>query len=678
HAFRVLGSTTKSGVDARAALLRGFSDSEALVRRAAATAAAAHGDDDIARGLLALAARSQADPHLDYATRKSLQQQLNQGDRFGRLEASGLAAGSLRVLTRVAVALRTPSAADFVARHLGAEESVGAGEIKEVLRFVSEYASDSSVATVVAFVRERYASDSKFQLELLDTLRRGSLERDGGSPSVVRDWALSLSKSLLELDEEGRLKERPRGRPIHWAQLPHPKISGSGNAFSLSTRRHSSDGQKNSPLYSSFPRGERGTGVYRSAAFLLGDSFEYYCAGHDGHPPGAAQGKNYVQLRSATSHAVLRKVGPPRNDTARRQRFDTSPWKGTKGYVEIVDGDADSAYAWLAVGRFSVEGLNPNPRSSRSLDAAEIVEAFSLTELRAGISDWLRSGALDFEASTRLLSVVSELSKDRGLGALAKLYGFASLAESERSLVLESVLEGGADQVFERLSAGLPVATSVEQATLAEYLSGDAPGAETLLRLVESGRLSARVLSRPSVSQRLSARRDEVKARVAKAVEDLPDEDEAVAALIQSRRLTFLRQPGDGQRGAELFGKSCSACHQVAGKGAKIAPNLDGIGGRGLDRILEDVLAPNRNVDVSFRVSTIVTKRGGVMSGLVRPRDGNRLFFVDAQGKEQSVLKSDVQQVVPTAHSLMPSNFGESMSEREFLDVVAYLLSLRS
>ena len=39
-----------------------------------------------------------------------------------------------------------------------------------------------------------------------------------------------------------------------------------------------------------------------------------------------------------------------------------------------------------------------------------------------------------------------------------------------------------------------------------------------------------------------------------------------------------------------------------AGKGAKVGPQLDGIGTRGLDRLMEDILDPNRNVDQTLRI----------------------------------------------------------------------------
>jgi putative heme-binding domain-containing protein len=55
----------------------------------------------------------------------------------------------------------------------------------------------------------------------------------------------------------------------------------------------------------------------------------------------------------------------------------------------------------------------------------------------------------------------------------------------------------------------------------------------------------------------------------------------------------------------------------LGGKGAKAGPQLDGIGGRGLDRLMEDILDPNRNVDQSFRATNLALHNGQTVSGLL-------------------------------------------------------------
>ena len=60
-----------------------------------------------------------------------------------------------------------------------------------------------------------------------------------------------------------------------------------------------------------------------------------------------------------------------------------------------------------------------------------------------------------------------------------------------------------------------------------------------------------------------------------------------------------------------MFEKYCARCHQIGGRGKTVGPQLDGISNRGLDRLIEDVLDPNRNVESAFRSSMIKLKSGG-------------------------------------------------------------------
>ena len=169
-----------------------------------------------------------------------------------------------------------------------------------------------------------------------------------------------------------------------------------------------------------------------------------------------------------------------------------------------------------------------------------------------------------------------------------------------------------------------------------------------------------------------------MKKRIKILTSRLPNESEELIQLISTRRKNHVSVAGDQALGAALFTKTCAACHQIAGKGKKVGPNLDGIGNRGLDRLVEDILAPNRNVDVAFRSSTIVTDQGKVLNGLVKQTEGARLILVNSKGEEISVATDSVEQNVLSNLSPMPANFGETLTEEQFRQLLAYLLSLRS
>ncbi|MBL9129158.1 MAG: hypothetical protein JNL97_16025, partial [Verrucomicrobiales bacterium] len=104
---------------------------------------------------------------------------------------------------------------------------------------------------------------------------------------------------------------------------------------------------------------------------------------------------------------------------------------------------------------------------------------------------------------------------------------------------------------------------------------------------------------------------------------------------------------------------------------------LTGIGTRGEERLLEDILAPNRNVDRAFWTTSLALRDGESVSGLFRREEGELLVLANAAGTEVSVRKREVSERKELNTSIMPSNFGEALPAEDFVHVLAYLLAQR-
>ncbi len=126
-----------------------------------------------------------------------------------------------------------------------------------------------------------------------------------------------------------------------------------------------------------------------------------------------------------------------------------------------------------------------------------------------------------------------------------------------------------------------------------------------------------------------------------------------------------------------MFEKHCAACHRIGDKGAKVGPNLDGVGIRGPERLLEDILDPSRNVDQAFRTTQVVTADGRSLIGLALREEGNILVLADAQGKEVRVPLDEIEERVVSPLSVMPANVAELVNETDFVHLIGYLLSQR-
>jgi putative heme-binding domain-containing protein len=228
------------------------------------------------------------------------------------------------------------------------------------------------------------------------------------------------------------------------------------------------------------------------------------------------------------------------------------------------------------------------------------------------------------------------------------------------------------------LLAALATAPARLQTGIAANLATTPVGAEALLTAISTGKASARLLQENSVIVKLQAARvPNLAERLTKLTKGLPKADVKLAALIDARRKAFLKATPDLKRGAAAFEKHCGICHQVAGKGMKVGPQLDGIGLRGLDRLLEDTLDPNRNVDQAFRSTTINTIKGGVVQGLLLREEGAVLVLADEKGKEVRVNKADVEKRSVSNLSPMPANLGDTVPEADFPHLLAWLLTLR-
>lgn len=153
-----------------------------------------------------------------------------------------------------------------------------------------------------------------------------------------------------------------------------------------------------------------------------------------------------------------------------------------------------------------------------------------------------------------------------------------------------------------------------------------------------------------------------------------PAERKKLDEFIAARAAGFGRKPGDAAAGERAFATHCAVCHQVGGVGGLVGPQLDGIGARGVARLCEDILDPNRNVDGHFQMTVISMKDGTTVAGMVRGESGAVVVVTDVAGADHRLIASEIARREGLALSLMSAGFGERIGEAEFADLLSYLL----
>lgn len=138
-------------------------------------------------------------------------------------------------------------------------------------------------------------------------------------------------------------------------------------------------------------------------------------------------------------------------------------------------------------------------------------------------------------------------------------------------------------------------------------------------------------------------------------------------------------KPGDAGRGQSVFeGKgACTSCHRVAGRGARVAPDLSDIGAiRGAGSLQRSLLDPSSQMMPINRPVRAVTRNGTVINGRRLNEDTFTVQLMDERERLVSLSKADLREFTILTTSSMPSYKSELRAE-ELADLVAYLLSLK-
>lgn len=658
HLARCLAEFSDWDDRQRAAAQRLIGDEHAMVRRAAADALGRHPQvDQLSLLLSAWGVAADDDTHLKHVIRIALRNQLSEDEIAEQALTMDVSAEHRTLLEATALGTRTAAACELLIRQL--DENRTSGRQADVLQHLARFAALETLPVVVDLARDRAGRAPRAQLADLETLAVGIEQRGLKPRSWLDEWAGALVAQLLD---------SMRHSTYGWSY-----VSAGKNAF-VPQRRPSADGDANALFFSSLPGGEQQTGVLRSEPFELPATLSFYIAGHNDRPDRPEQPNNVVRLRDAATNQVLREALPPRNDTAQRVEWDLSDVAGKQGYLEIVDGDNRGAYAWLAVGRFSIDDLNPRDLSPLPA-ATELIGRFHLNRFARRLVRIVSDQGLSFPNRIEAARGLLALAPDARLSALVSLAADPAQSTETRERTLHLVMSRNEQQIAKLLSDVMRQATQQEQRQIADSLLASQRGTDLLLKLMESGHASARLLLDPALRQRVEAGGGAgFSERVEALTTDLPPINEQLVEFMHQVRDGFSRESASAEQGHAVFTKNCAVCHQLGGEGKKIGPQLDGIGVRGVDRLLEDIIDPNRNVDAAFRSTVVLTREGQIVSGLVRRDEGGVLVLADNKGEEVRVPVDDIEEKKQTPLSLMPANLQQVLGEEQVRDLLAWLL----
>jgi putative heme-binding domain-containing protein len=672
HAMRIFADTPKLSPLLHKLMLAGLKDPDRLVQRCAAEALSLHPAYEHITPLLVLRQRVPTnDTHLLYVVRKALRDQLIPDENFSRLVAGRLREADAQVIADVALGVKSAPAGAFLLEHVQ-RSALDRDTLGRCLRHAARYVPESSLDSLAQIARSRCAEDPDRQLALFTSIQKG-LDQRGAAPSpTLKSWGTALAEKLLaSIDPDA----------LVWVNMPLEGVANLANPWFLQ-KRASADGDRKSLFLCSLPPGgESLTGVLRSKAFPIPPKLTFWLAGHDGFPDKPPQKRNFIRLRRAGTQEVCAEAFPPRNDTAQKVTWDLGQHAGQQGFLEVTDGDTGSAYAWLAVGRFDppvvpLPSVNPSLVAQRQQAAAELAARLELASLEPQLTAIVAGQSGDPEARAAAARALLALRPGSPFSAVALLLADTAIPLALRDKIGQALTDPSPRSAQRVLLEALQAASYRAQARLAQALASHPEGGEALLQTVAEGKVSPRVLlERPVRDKLIAVRPDDGAMRIGQLTKGLAPAADQPQKLIERRRKSYDPALANSVEGARVFTQNCAACHSLGGQGGNVGPQLDGIGHRGLERLCEDVLDPNRNVDRAFRTTLFTLADGDLVSGLFRREEGELVVLADATGKEITIPKRQIAERRESDNSLMPENFGEIISPEDFAHLLAFLLS---
>jgi putative membrane-bound dehydrogenase-like protein len=167
-----------------------------------------------------------------------------------------------------------------------------------------------------------------------------------------------------------------------------------------------------------------------------------------------------------------------------------------------------------------------------------------------------------------------------------------------------------------------------------------------------------------------------IRARADKVLKDqvAPDRQK----LIERYESAKLEHKPDPARGKLLFKKTCAVCHRLENEGVEVGPDLlSALANKTAESLLIDILDPSREVDPRYIEYVLTLKEGRVVTGLIAAETATSLTLRRAEKAEDTLLRSQIDDIRATAKSLMPEGLEMQLNPQELFDVIAYLLEVK-
>ncbi|HEX3147723.1 MAG TPA: PVC-type heme-binding CxxCH protein [Gemmataceae bacterium] len=344
------------------------------------------------------------------------------------------------------------------------------------------------------------------------------------------------------------------------------------------------------------------------------------------------------------------------------------------------------------IGLAALRGFNEGVKGRRDLSMPPFWDAV--------VDTWSSKNEPEFNSLLSSLSIA--FGDPKAFAAMRKVLADTKASTADRQAALAALINGRDKElppILQKLVAEPSLRAAAIRA-LAGYDDPKSPG--VILAQWKSYSTSEQrdalntLVSRPAFANALldavgnkQLQPSDISADIIKAMRNLPDTSlgDKIAKVWGAVRDTpadrakdiaawkkKLSVPGkdDLMLGRALYAKTCQNCHTLYGVGGKIGPDITGSNRANLDYILENVFDPSAVIPKDYAQSVLNLNNGRTITGIVKG-DNGVAYTVQTPNEVLIINKGDVDELKPSAVSMMPDDQMKPFSEKEVRALFAYL-----
>ncbi|HEV8290510.1 MAG TPA: c-type cytochrome, partial [Tepidisphaeraceae bacterium] len=138
-----------------------------------------------------------------------------------------------------------------------------------------------------------------------------------------------------------------------------------------------------------------------------------------------------------------------------------------------------------------------------------------------------------------------------------------------------------------------------------------------------------------------------------------------------------LEARGDFEKGKKIFLERCASCHRLGNDGFALGPDLVTVKNSGKEKLLVNIIDPNREVASQYSAWLVETKDGDSILGIIVNDTASSITLRQAYGLETVVLRNNIKKLKNQGQSLMPEGLEDGLKPQNIADLVEFITSLK-